>query len=195
VNRLISLSFIISLIMFFSACSISPVNDDTLHAQISYADFDGIEAEVGKLAPDFKLPNGQGDLVELNSFRNNQAVMLLFYRGEWCPFCMDQLADYQSLLPELKKYNIQLLAISTDGLSAIENTRRKFVDDYIFLSDEYLQVTRLYGVGNVQKLPHPALFLINKEGVLKWYYASTDFKVRPTAEQVEKIIKQIYAEE
>ena len=118
--------------------------------------------------------------------------MLLFYRGDWCPYCVDQLTDYQTLLPELEKYNIQLLAISPDKLASVENTQRKFGQSYVFLSDKNLKATRQYGIGNQKNLPHPALFLIDKQGKLVWYYASKDHEARPSSAQVEAIIQKLF---
>jgi len=101
---------------------------------------------------------------------------------------MDQLDNYQALLPRLEKYRIQLIAVSTDDETAIKNTSRQFGQQYIFLSDKDLAVTRQYGIANDKNLPRPALFLVDRQGDLIWYYASKDFKVRPTARQVEAII-------
>ena len=145
-------------------------------------------------APPFSLPSGDGKQVSLADFKGKQAVLILFYRGNWCPYCMDQLDNYQALLPELEKYKIQLIAVSTDNKSSIKNTSRQFGQKYIFLSGEDLVVTRQYGIGNEKNLPHPALFLIDRQGNLIWYYASRDFKVRPTASQVEAIIKATFSD-
>lgn len=190
-----NLSFAIIILtctIFTTACSISPVEPNTLDAHKSYADFKGINVTVGEPAPAFSLPDSKGNAVALQDFQNKAPVMLLFYRGEWCAYCMDQLDNYQALLPELEKYDIQLLAISSDPVASLKNTQRRFGQNYIFLSDMDLKTTKKYGIGNTSNLPHPALFLIDKKGILKWYYASTDFRVRPTADQVEKIIQDVF---
>jgi len=192
-KKLSFLLIIMSTTFFATGCSISPVESGTINADKSYADFKGVSAIVDEPTPDFSLPDAEGKLVSLQDFKNKSPVLLLFYRGEWCPYCMDQLDNYQALLPELEKHNIQLLAISPDRVASLQNTKRRFGQNYIFLSDADLQVTNKYGIGNKKSLPHPALFLIDKKGVLKWYYASTDHKVRPTADQVEKIIQKIFA--
>ena len=175
-----------------SACGLKSVSPDTLIASKSYADFKGVSVEVGASAPEFSLSDAQNKPVSLSDYNNKQAVMLLFYRGDWCPYCVDQLTDYQTLLPELEKFNIQLLAISPDKLASVENTQRKFGQSYVFLSDPDLEATRQYGIGNEKNLPHPALFLIDEKGVLLWYYASKDHEARPSAAQVEKIIQQLF---
>jgi peroxiredoxin len=191
-QKIIPALVIILSAFLISACSVKPVSQKTLNAQKSYADFNGVKLKAGDIVPDFSLLDAAGNKVSLSDFKNKQAVLLLFYRGDWCPYCMDQLSDYQTLLPELEKYNIQLIAISPDDLSSMQNTSRRFGQSYIFLSDKNLQVTTRYGIGNSKKLPHPSLFLVDKEGVLLWYYASTDHKVRPSAQQVEGIIKNLF---
>lgn len=192
--RIFSTLLSLAIILTLAACTISPVDNQTLSAETPYADFSGITLEVNQPVPLFSLPSGDGKQVSLADFRAKQPVLLLFYRGEWCPYCMDQLDDYQALLPELKKHQIQLIAISTDDKAALENTNRQFGQKYIFLSDKQLVVTHQYGIGNEENLPHPALFLIDKQGKLIWYYASSDFKVRPTAHQVEAIIKAKFSD-
>jgi len=184
--------FFIGLAFLLSACSLKPVNPETLSASKSYSDFEGVKVKTGQQAPSFSLPDAQGNNVSLKQFKNRQPVMLLFYRGDWCPFCIDQLEDYQSLLPELEKYNIQLIAISPDARASVENTQRKFGQSYVFLGDQDLQVTKKYGIGNEKDLPHPALFLVDQKGKLVWYYASSDHTARPSAEQVEMIVKKLF---
>ena len=187
--RIFNVLLLLPIVPFVTACSISPVESQTLSPEKPYADFSGITLEVNQPAPPFSLPSGDGKQVSLADFKGKQPVLILFYRGNWCPYCMDQLDNYQALLPELEKYKIQLIAVSTDNKSSIKNTSRRFGQKYIFLSDKDLVVTRQYGIGNEKNLPHPALFLIDRQGNLIWYYASRDFKVRPTARQVEAIIK------
>jgi len=191
-QKIIGLLFL-TVSLLLAGCSISPVDEKTLSADTPYADFSGIELELNQPAPGFSLLSGSGEMLSLSDFKAKQAVLILFYRGEWCAYCMDQLDDYQALLPELEKYNVQLLAISPDGQSAIQSTRRRFGQKYIFLSDEALVVAAKYNVGNDKNMPHPSLFLIDREGRLIWYYASTSHKVRPTARQVEAIIEQKFS--
>ncbi len=178
-------------LLILTACGYSPVRDSTVSAEQSFSDFSGVTASVGQPAPDFTLPDGAGNPVTLSSYQGQQAALILFYRGDWCPYCIGQLEDFQRLLPLLESYNIQLLAISPDDQATTENTQRKFGQGYLFLSDKDLAVTRSYGLESTESLPHPALFLVDREGVLRWYYASQDYTSRPSPEQVEGIINEI----
>ncbi|MEM1443862.1 MAG: peroxiredoxin-like family protein, partial [Verrucomicrobiota bacterium] len=86
---------------------------------------DGIEAvvqaktvegaiQVGDKAPDFVLPNAQGEKVTLSEQLTNGPVVLTWYRGGWCPYCNIQLAAYQKILPQIEELGGQLIAVSPE---------------------------------------------------------------------------------
>ena len=112
------------LLLLLSGCRSQTVDENHVAADKAFSDFDGITVNVGDLIPAFTLPDGQGEMFSSKSL--NKASMLLFYRGDWCPYCISQLEDWQNLLPLLADYNIQLLAISPDDAATTENTARRF---------------------------------------------------------------------
>jgi len=69
----------------------------------------------GTVAPDFDLPLKIGQSVKLSNLRG-KPVVLVFYPADWSPVCGDQLALYNEIYPEFKKFDAQLLAISVDGI-------------------------------------------------------------------------------
>jgi peroxiredoxin len=69
----------------------------------------------GTAAPDFELPSTPDQKVSLAEFRG-QPVILAFYPEDWSPVCSDQMALYQEVLPEFRKFNAELLGISVDGV-------------------------------------------------------------------------------
>src|SRR5207244_11549427 len=56
---------------------------------------------VGQKAPDFSLPDQVGDTVSLDSVLQRGPAVVLFYRGEWCPYCDLTLRAYQRILPPI----------------------------------------------------------------------------------------------
>lgn len=66
-------------------------------------------------APDFSLPDSNGNLVQLSDYRGKN-VVLVFYPLDWSPGCSDQLSLYQSEIEEFENLNAQLIAISVDSL-------------------------------------------------------------------------------
>ena len=181
-------------VLFISACKIKPADENSLAKNDSFSNFVGITVKTGQPMPDFSLPDGEGKSVSLMQFRGKAPVMLLFYRGDWCPFCISQLNDLQNLLPALEEFGVQLLAISPDTVATTQNTARRFGQNYIFLSDEDRSLIDTLGIKNNKNLPHPAIFIVDQKGILRWYYANSDYKTRPTSDQMKIILKQLFVE-
>lgn len=174
-----------------TACAISPAKRADLSG--NYSDLTGFAIKPGQAPIPFTLPSALGETFDLSETLQQQHVLLVFYRGDWCPYCIDQFSTIQPVLPQLKQYNVKLVAVSPDELSAAQNTQRKFGQDYTFLMDTDLDVAKRYGINSDKGLPHPAVFLIsqsNEQGAkIKWFYASTDHTTRPTGEQLLQQIK------
>ena len=189
-NSAIVAVFMLTMVML-TGCSlleISATEDDKLK-QTSYSDLPESPVKVGKPAPQFSLPDSEGQAFALSDITDQQAAIVLFYRGDWCPFCMSQLDSIKGVLPQLKQQGVQVIAISPDKQAAAKNTRRQFGQGFIFLSDEKSEVISQYGIARDDALPHPALYLIKQGGEVAWFYASEDYKKRPTGEQLIEIVK------
>ena len=68
--------------------------------------------KAGEQAPDFTLPNAVGRPVRLETELSKGPVVVIFYRGIWCPYCSLQLRAYQKILPDILRLGGSLLAIS-----------------------------------------------------------------------------------
>ncbi len=101
---------------------------------------------VGERAPNFRLPDASGQLVELDALRALGPVVLVFYRGQWCPYCNLELRAYQQLLPQFRALGATLVAISPqtpdNTLSTVEKNELAFP----VLSDVGSAVARAYGL-------------------------------------------------
>jgi len=80
--------------------------------QLSVTHDSPLKLKTGDKAPLFKLPNANGELVELVNLLAQGAVVLAFYRGAWCPYCNLQLSILQAALPEITAVGASLVAIS-----------------------------------------------------------------------------------
>jgi peroxiredoxin len=70
--------------------------------------------EPGSPAPDFTLPDQDGNGVSLSDYRG-RTVVLVFYPADFSPVCTDQLSIYQEVLPQLEEAGALLVGISVDG--------------------------------------------------------------------------------
>ena len=139
--------------------------------------------------PTFTLPDADGNAVSFDEINKEKAVAIIFYRGDWCPYCIDQLGTIAAVLPQIEALGVQVVAITPDKQAAMQNTRRRFGQNFIFLSDPKAKVIKQYGVARPNNLPHPAVYLVDKGGNLLWFYSSSDYKKRPNGTQLVKVIK------
>jgi peroxiredoxin len=128
----------------------------------------------GAAAPEFNLRSTPDQSVGLSEFRGNP-VILVFYPADWSPVCGDQLALYNELLPEFRRYNACLVGISVDGIWCHLAYAKDRKLHFPLLSDFEPKgaVAKSYGAYRHQDgVCERALFVINADGVIHWSYLS-----------------------
>jgi peroxiredoxin len=144
---------------------------------------------VGTRAPDFTLARIGGGTTTLSSFRGRKNVVVVFYRGHWCPFCMKQLGEMRTLLDGELKKTTELVAISVDAEPQTRQAMARIgadgvAPDFTFLSDPDHAVIARYGIlnpsGGSRGIPHPATYVIDRDGMVRWKDIETDYRIRPT---------------
>lgn len=101
---------------------------------------------VGDLAPEFTLPDAEGQPVSLASFLVRGPVVLSFYRGGWCPYCNVELRAYQRILPEIRALGADFVAISPQTPESSLATVEKKALDFTVLSDVGNKVASEFGI-------------------------------------------------
>lgn len=76
----------------------------------------------GDMLPDLTLPGVSGESVSLRSFIDGAYAVVLFYRGNWCPFCNAQLNAFQRKLADFEAIGVRVIAISADTLEEARKT-------------------------------------------------------------------------
>jgi peroxiredoxin len=109
-------------------------------------DFAGRAPQVGYRAPDFALPDQNGERVQLSSLLSRGPVVLIFYRGEWCPYCNVQLRTFQAHLGQLAEHGARLIAISAQTPDRSLSMAEKNELGFLVLSDVGAQVIDRYGL-------------------------------------------------
>jgi peroxiredoxin len=135
--------------------------------------------EAGSAAPDFTLPDQDGQKVSLADFRG-QTVVLVFYPADFSPVCTEQLSVYQEVLGELEERGAKLLGISVDSAYC-----HKAFGDQLNLTVPLLadfhpkgEVAKAYGVwGEDYGMSGRALVMIGPEGKVRWTYMSPPLEV------------------
>lgn len=128
----------------------------------------------GIQAPDFKLKDAHGNAVRLSDYKGT-TVLLVFYPLDWSPGCSQQLDLYQSEIEEFDKRNVQILAISVDSIyshgawAAVRDITFPLLSDFNprgEVADKYNVYRKSDGFSE------RALYIIDKEGVIRYSYVS-----------------------
>lgn len=91
--------------------------------------------EIGQQAPSFTLPNAVGKPVSLDDRLAEGPVVVVFYRGAWCPYCDLHLRGMQDALSDIDARGASLVAISPQGPDESLSFAERLVLDFDVLSD------------------------------------------------------------
>lgn len=157
----------------------------------------------GQKLPEFSLPNAHNQPITSASLLANGPVLLVFYRGGWCPFCHIALRSYQQHLSEFQKYdNVQLVAITAEIPDVSITTMEKNELEYEVLSDVHLTFAQQLGIvwkqpehlrkvsehlgfeweNNYKQkemdLPIPTVILAGRDGVVREAFVEPNYQTR-----------------
>lgn len=172
--------------------------------------------QIGAVAPDFILPDAQGKPVRLQALLKNGPVVVVFYRGGWCPFCNIHLKGFQRSLPRIKRLGGQVVAISPQLPDNSLSTQEKDQLEYPVLSDVGNMVAHKFGMAfrlsnpllkvfeefenhlvdsngkdGEFELPVPATFLLDAKGVVRLSHVDVDYTRRLDPDEVVEGIKKL----
>ncbi len=135
--------------------------------------------EPGSPAPDFSLPDQDGNRVSLSDLRG-ETVVLVFYPADFSPVCTDQLSVYEEVLPELDARGAKLLGISVDGAFCHKAFRQQNNISIPLLADFHPkgEVAKAYGVWSEDHgVSGRALVMVGPDGVVQWSYLSPPLEI------------------
>jgi len=169
--------------------------------------------QVGDELNNFVLSNQLGQQTSLAELCKSGPVVMVFYRGGWCPYCNLELRAYQQILPQLKAAGAQLVAITPElpdsSLSTIEKNELEFEvlsdvgADYakeiglaFTLPEELREIYANLG-GDLQKfngagnfnLPIPATLVVNTDGKIVFAHVDVDYTTRANPEEVLSVVR------
>jgi peroxiredoxin len=148
--------------------------------------------EPGTPAPDFELRSTPSQAVRLSEFRG-RPVVLVFYPEDWSPVCTDQLALYQELMPEFRKFEAEVIGISVDGIWSHLAFARDRNLHFPLLADfePKGEVARRYRVYRAADgTSERALFVIDADGIVAWSYLSP-VGVNPGADGILRALEDL----
>lgn len=124
----------------------------------------GDKLKVGDNAPDLKLPDADGNLYSLSSYRGKSPVVIYFYPKADTPGCTKQACGIRDEWKKFEEAGIPVLGISVDSKEDLKKFREKYSLNFPLLSDEKQVVTKAYGVLNLLGFASRVTFIVDKEG-------------------------------
>jgi peroxiredoxin len=150
--------------------------------------------EPGTPAPNFTLPDQDGNQVSLSDFQG-RTVVLVFYPADFSPVCTDQLSVYQEVLPQLEEQGAAMVGISVDGAFCHRAFRDHLGVSIPLLADFHPkgEVARAYGVWSDEYgVAARALVVVGPDGRVAWSYLSPPLEV-PGANLIFDALDQLAA--
>jgi peroxiredoxin len=160
--------------------------------------------KTGDLMPDFMLPNAEGQLVRSGALHAGGPLVLSFFRGGWCPYCVMELKALEAALPAIRRRSATLAAITPDTAAALSRDKRDHRLSFEILGDVDNGVALLFGLvfrvppfihdlwlslgidlgarhGNASGtwlLPIPATYIVDRRGIIRHAHIDSDFRKR-----------------
>ena len=136
-----------------------------------HLDIDTEILKVGDEAPDFTLPTHNEGELNLGWYRGRKNVLLTFYPGDWTPVCAVHVPSYQQIIHTLEGADTQVLAVSVDSIPCHIAWAKSLGGLSFPLMSDYFphgRVAKLYGVLSKRGYAERAVFLIDKNGIIRF---------------------------
>ena len=102
--------------------------------------------QVTDKAPEFTAKDQNDKVISLKDELKNGKVVLIFYRGQWCPYCNKELKNLEDSLSLITSKGAVVLAITPEQPANVEKTIEKTKATYSILTDDNLKIMKEYDV-------------------------------------------------
>lgn len=171
--------------------------------------------KAGGKMPAFELKDALGKTVKSEELLKQGNVVLVFYRGSWCPFCNVYLRKLQQNLSQIKSNKGVLVAVSVENPDNSLTVAKKNELEFTVLSDANLDVARQFGIVyqlakatdelykshgldiakhnamNTPELPLSATYIINQKGEIIYAFLEPDYKKRAEPQVIIETLSKI----
>ena len=127
--------------------------------------------EIGTKAPEFSLPDQNGEMKRLSDYRG-QKVILYFYPKDMTSGCTSQACNFRDLYPQIREKGAVVLGVSKDSVESHKRFEATHGLPFTLLSDPELSVITAYDVLKPGKDGKPtrslirSTYLIDEEGII-----------------------------
>ncbi len=167
----------------------------------------------GEVAPAFTAVDNTGKTLNLKALlKKHEAVVLFFYRGQWCPYCNKQISHLQDSLQLLTAKGVYVIGVTPETGENINKTIDKTHASFSIIQDKNYTIMKAYQVnyvvdgamlaklknygvdleknnGNTDHvLPVPATYIIDSSGKIIYAHVDKDYTKRPPVSDLLKAL-------
>ncbi len=171
---------------------------------------------VGIKAPLFYAMAADSSLYSLEESLQTGPVVMIFYRGLWCPYCNRHLKLIQDSLSMIYSKGASVIAVSPQNPGYLQKMAKKTGAEFTLLYDDGYAIEDAYDVtflpeqrqirkynmalnanlktsqsDDSQRLPIPATYLISQEGIIAWRQFDPNYKHRSTVAEILSAIDRL----
>ncbi|MEP6900625.1 MAG: peroxiredoxin-like family protein [Actinomycetota bacterium] len=170
---------------------------------------------IGAAMPSFNLKDAKGNSVSSADLLKQGNLVVVFYRGAWCPFCNLYLRNLQKNLMQIKENGGNLVAISVENADTSMSVAQKNNVEFTVLSDPHLELARQFGIvyqlsaetnekykgygidlvkqNGTEKpdLPLSATYIVNQKGEIVYSFLEPDYQKRAEPSVIIETLKKM----
>jgi peroxiredoxin len=164
---------------------------------------------VGDTVRNFLAKDVNDSLFSLQNALSQGPVVVVFYRGHWCPICNQHLKELQDSFESIYAKGASIVAVSPEKPEFLKQTQEKTHASFTLISDTAYLISAQFDVAfkpkdseallyntllgaklkeahsdDSQRLPIPATFILNKEGIVVWRHFDPNYKKRSSAQEI-----------
>ena len=192
---------LVLVVILVNLCTPSPGLSDTLKDNLydpgKLKPIDSVLAvKVGEPSPNFTLPSIKGERISLSQFSGEKNVVISFVPAAWTPVCSEQWPGYSVVKNVFGETDTVLLGITVDNIPTLHAWTNQMGNLWFHVLSDFWPhgaVAKRYGVLRSDGVAERALFIVDKEGVLRFIQVS-DINKRPDvsvcAAELQKLKKK-----
>jgi len=203
----------------FWGSKLSSEDNETMERHIEFLRDSGALDKVlkkGDQAPEFDLKNQKGEIISSSELLKQSPLVVSFYRGSWCPYCVEEIKALNLFYPEIQENGADLVVLSPQSSARTEKQAEELHLKYNLLVDDDNRTGKAFGLvyefpqylkdlymerfnnniqeineGSAWELPIPARFVIGQDGKILDVMADPDYRFRPEPSITLSFIKNL----
>lgn len=171
--------------------------------------------EVGATVPDVEITGIDGKVVKMSSLYQSKPLVVVFFRGGWCPICIRHTQELIKVYPKVQEFGAELIGVSPDAVANSKSNHEKNASPFPFYSDAQVAASQAFGLAfrvddqtfkkykgfgidlesasghQHHALPIPAVYVINQEGKIVFAHSDPDYRQRLEPNKILSVLENL----